>query len=104
MPEISFSLSRYDGPAVVNGVQFAEVHLSEHADSDGDGILKSWDGTAEVARSEAPEVSPDWATSGPVEVRIPEGGSGNAYIHGMTLTDGRYWKVELSGAGPSPMA
>lgn len=104
MPEITFSLSRYDGPASVNGVQFAEVHLSEHAESDGDGVLKGWEGTAEVARSEAPEVHPDWALSGPVEVGLPGGGTGNAYIHGMTLTDGRYWKVDLSGAGPSPMA
>ncbi|MFZ3556464.1 MULTISPECIES: hypothetical protein [unclassified Streptomyces] len=104
MPEMSFSLSRYDGPAVVNGVRFTEVHLREHADSVGDGVLKGWEGTAEVARSEAPEVHPDWALPGPVAVQLPEGGSGNAYIHGMTLTDNRYWEVNLSGTGPSPMA
>ncbi|MFF7452107.1 MULTISPECIES: hypothetical protein [unclassified Streptomyces] len=103
MPEISFDLHRYDGPATVNGVQFAEVHLSEHADSDGDGVLKGWEGTAEVARSEAPDVTPDWALTS-VQVRLPEGGTGTAYIHGMTLTDGRYWKLELCGSGPSPMA
>lgn len=103
MPEISFSISWYDGHATVNGVQFAEVHLWEHADSEGDGVLKGWQGTAEVARSNAPDVTPDWALTS-VEVRLPEGGAGTAYIHGMTLTDGRYWKLELSGAGPSPMA
>lgn len=103
MPEISNSISRYDGPASVNGVDFAEVHLSEHAEPEGDGFLKSWEGTVEVARGEAPEVSPDWATSGPVEVRLPDGRTGNAYIH-MMLTDGRYSEVTLVGAGPSPMA
>ncbi|MCI4143049.1 hypothetical protein [Streptomyces sp. MMS20-AI2-20] len=103
MPDLTFSLSRYDGPATVNGVPFAEVHLIEHAHTEGDGLLKSWEGTAEVARREAPGVSPDWALD-VVQVQLPGGGEGTAYVHNMTLTDGRYWKLDLSGRGPSPMA
>lgn len=109
MTQISFDLHRYDGPASVNGVDFARVRLAESAEQHGEGVLKSWEGTAEVSRSRAPEVSPDWASAGPVEVRLPEGGTGTAYITGMTLSDNNEvgietWTLDLAGKGPSPMA
>lgn len=104
MAQHEFSLSRYDGPATVRGVEFARVRLSEHADTEQGAIRKGWEGTAEVTASAAPEVGPGWAaTEETVQVRLPEGGTGNAHIRGMTLTDGRYWEVELLGTGPSPM-
>lgn len=104
MPEITFDLYRYDGHASVNGVDFARVHLSEHADSDGGKIRRGWQGTAQVGRRAAPAVTPEWASiQGPVEVRLPEGGTGRAFIQGLTLTDGLFWEVELLGVGPSPM-
>ncbi|MEU0332222.1 hypothetical protein [Streptomyces sp. NPDC006193] len=107
MTQISFDLHRYDGPASVNGVAFARVRLSESAERHGEGVLKSWEGTAEVSRSTAPEVTADWASAGPVEVRLPEGGTGAAYITGMTLSGNAVgietWTLDLTGKGPSPM-
>lgn len=105
MPEISFSLSRYDGPATVGGIHFSKVHLVESAEAGDSTVTRSWEGTAEVAKSEAPEVAPEWAFApGPVPVRLPEGGVGSAYITDLTLTNGRFWSVELVGKGPAPMA
>jgi hypothetical protein len=105
MPETTFNLYSYDGPAFVNGVQFGEVHLRESADSDGGTIRKSWEGEGVVSTSDAPEVSPAWADiEGPIEVRLPAGGTGLAHLTAMALTDGRMWSVELVGEGPSPMA
>lgn len=102
---MTFSLSRYDGPATIHGVEFTEVHLVESAESGDHTVVKSWEGTAEVAMSEAPEVSPEWATvPDQVDVRLPEGGTGTAYITNFALIDGRFWKVELLGKGASPMA
>lgn len=107
MTQISFDLHSHDGPASLNGTAFARVRLSEGAEQNGDGILKYWEGTAEVSRSAAPGVSPDWAT-GPVEVCLPEGGTGTAYITGMALSDDNEfgietWTIGLTGKGPSPM-
>lgn len=102
---MTFSLSRYDGPATVHGVEFAEVHLVESAEPGEHTVVKSWEGTAEVAKREAPEVSLDWATTpDQVEIRLPEGGTGTAFIMNLTLIDGRFWKVDLLGRGASPMA
>ncbi|MEU6342210.1 hypothetical protein ABZ883_14860 [Streptomyces sp. NPDC046977] len=104
MSAIEISLSRYDGPAMINGVEFARVRIGEHAEG-GDGwVVRSWDGAAKAARSEVPAVNSDWALlPGPVEVRVPEVGTGRAYIQSVTL-DGSLWEIELTGEGPSPMA
>ncbi|MBW5420278.1 hypothetical protein GKQ77_01665 [Streptomyces sp. BG9H] len=105
MSQITFSLSRYDGPAVIGGIRFAQASLREQADQEGDGVIKSWEGTASVARSEASEVTPEWLERpGPVKVGLPEGGTGTAHITGAALIDDRLWELDLVGAGPSPMA
>ncbi|MFE0727939.1 hypothetical protein ACFW2X_06745 [Streptomyces antibioticus] len=107
MTQISFDLHSYDGPALINGVGFARVRLAESAEQHGPGMVKYWEGTGEVARSAAPDVTPDWAF-GPVEVRLPDGGTGTAFISGMTLSANRLgaetWALDLRGKGPSPMA
>ncbi|MEU4091832.1 hypothetical protein [Streptomyces sp. NPDC026673] len=105
MSETSLSLSRYDGPARIGGIDFAEVHLSEHAGTESGESRMGWEGTAEVTRSEAPGIGPEWAVKpGPLEVRLPHGGVGSANIRSLSLTDGTFWVVELLGVGPSPMA
>lgn len=106
MPDLTFSLSRYDGPATINSVEFPKTRLVEHADLDNGAIRKQWEGEAEVLRSEAPRVSPQWADiEGPVEIRLPGGEVVWAHIVGMTLTDNNdlgieVWRLELVGVGP----
>ncbi|MFE0626720.1 hypothetical protein ACFW3D_07090 [Streptomyces sp. NPDC058864] len=105
MSETSLSLNRYDGPARVGGIDFAEVRLVEHAGTEGGESRKVWEGTAEANRSEAPGISPEWALkSGPLEVRLPHGAVGSANIRSISLAYGDIWVVELLGVGPSPMA
>ncbi|MEU0179880.1 hypothetical protein ABZ312_01635 [Streptomyces sp. NPDC006207] len=105
MSETSLSLSRYDGPATVGGIDFAEVHLREHASTESRESRTGWKGTVEAARSEVPGISPEWALKpGPLEVRLPTGRVGSANIRSLSLTYGDFWVVELLGVGPSPMA
>ena len=112
MPKTTFSLHWYNGPAQINGVDFANVHISEHADSEGIVIDMGWDGTATVSRKSAPAITPRWVTAllesmAPVEVRLPDGGTGRAYLTDAALThDGtlEYWKIGFTGVGPSPWA
>ena len=104
MSQITFSLSQYDGPATIDGIRFTRVSLGEHADQAGIEIRKGWEGTAGVAKSEAPEVTPEWLQRpGTVQVALPEGGTGAACITGIALIDNRFWEIDLCGVGPSPM-
>jgi hypothetical protein len=109
MSETTFSLHSYRGPAHINGVDFTNVHASEHADSEGIVINKGWDGTATTrVRHSDSTITPDWLEApGPVPVRIPDIGTGLAFLTGAALTndDGlKYWEIEFTGSGPSPWA
>jgi hypothetical protein len=105
-------LHSYHGPAQINGIDFTDVHVSEHADSEGIVIHMGWEGAATVSRKSAPAINPGWVTAllesmQPVEVRLPEIGTGRAYLTDATLThDGvlEYWQIEFTGSGPSPWA
>jgi hypothetical protein len=102
---VIFSLHAYDGPATVDGIPFSDVRLRENADRIGTGVIKRWEGTAHVSKREAPNTLPAWFESyeAPVPVQLPSGGTGNAHLIALTLTDGLWWDLELAGAGPSPM-
>lgn len=108
MPDTTFNLHWYEGPAHINGVEFTNVHVSEHADSDGPGVIKSWEGTASVPKRSAPTITAAWleeAMQQPVEVRLEGDAVGRAYITGAALhnDNGRErWSVDFTGTGPSP--
>lgn len=111
MPKAMFSLHRYDGPAQINGLDFANVHVSEHADSEGIVIHMGWEGVATTPRQATPAVTPEWmhATSqkDSIEVLLPSGGSGQAYPTEAAYVDDdgyRYWRIVFTGIGPSPWA
>ncbi|HVK16332.1 MAG TPA: hypothetical protein VM533_05240 [Fimbriiglobus sp.] len=109
MSKTTFSLHSHDGPAQINGVDFTAVHISEHADSEGIVILKGWEGTATVLVKDAPAITPEWsedAVRKPVEVRLPEGGTGQALLTDVFYIDDglEYWRISFTGVGPSPWA
>jgi hypothetical protein len=100
----TFKISRYDGPATIAGVAIPMVHLREQID-DGHLVRRSWHGTAEVDREQAPEITPEWGESTDrVTIELPGLGAGVCAIASMTLVNGYKWELELVGIGPSPMA
>ncbi|MEU5742018.1 hypothetical protein ABZ784_29005 [Streptomyces tendae] len=109
MPETTFSLHSYRGPAQINGVDFAHVTISEHADSGVDTVIKGWEGSAKVSKTDAPTITPEWmentARKTVIEVQLPDGGTGQAYPTGAAhVQDGslEYWTIDFTGIGPSP--
>ena len=115
MPETTFSLRHYDGPATINGVEFTAVRINEHASSEGGRIRKGWDGVATVPRSDAPTITPEWmdatAREDVINVRLPgssqrpDGYTGRARPTNATYVDDdgfRYWRISFAGIGPSP--
>lgn len=109
MAKTTFSLHWYDGPATINGVEFPDVHVGEHADSDGTVICKGWEGVATVSKTNAPAINSEWmnttAQKPSIEVLLPAGGSGQAHVTEAAFVDDdgfRYWRICFAGVGPSP--
>jgi hypothetical protein len=88
----------YDGSAVINGVDWPSVSLREHRD----GGLRSWDGTARMSPSQAPDgFAPDLSSRDAETVELPDGRHGKALITNIHF-DGSVWRLELTGTGPAP--
>ncbi|WP_329376250.1 hypothetical protein [Streptomyces sp. NBC_01483] len=88
----------YDGPAAIDGTKFPTVSLREHRD----GGLRSWDGSASMAVSQAPQgFAPDLSASDAVPVELPDGRHGKALVTNIHF-DGSVWRLELTGTGPAP--
>jgi len=89
----------YDGPAAIDGTEFQNVSLREHRES---GALRSWDGSATMALSQAPEgYAPDLSGRDAVPVELPDGRHGKALVTNLHF-DGSTWRLELTGTGPAP--
>jgi hypothetical protein len=93
----------YDGPVAIDGTEFPIASLREHRDSAAEGgWLKSWDGSAWLAASKAPEgFRPELSGSDPVPVELPDGRHGKVLVTNVSF-DGACWKLELAGTGWPP--
>jgi hypothetical protein len=88
----------YDGSATIDGVGWPSVSLREHRD----GEMRSWDGSAVMAVSEAPAgFAPDLSSNEPGTVELPDGRHGKALVTNIHF-DGSTWRLELTGTGPAP--
>ncbi|MFC7869647.1 hypothetical protein ACFUS2_00605 [[Kitasatospora] papulosa] len=89
----------YRGPAAIDGVQFADVHLHEDPPEGG---LRSWEGETTFPLSDTPEgFTPALVDTERVTVRLPDGREGTALVTDLQL-DGQSWTVILQGSGPAP--
>lgn len=88
----------YDGPADIGGITWPNVRLREHRD----GGLRSWDGSASMAVSQAPAgFAPALSQPDPDAVELPDGRRGKALVTNIHF-DGSEWHLELTGTGPAP--
>lgn len=87
----------YDGPAVIDGMEFPSVSLREQRD----GGLRSWSGAATLTVSQAPGFAPDLSHQDAVPVELPDGRHGKALVTNIHF-NGSVWRLELTGTGPTP--
>jgi hypothetical protein len=89
----------YSGPAVIDGVTYPSVLLTENPLERG---LRSWGGSVSFAQENAPKgFTPDLGSGAPVAVDLPDGRSGQVFVANVNF-DGRDWTLELLGTGPTP--
>ncbi|MFE0036148.1 hypothetical protein [Streptomyces sp. NPDC059015] len=89
----------YAGPAVVGGVRFARVRLSENPPGE-DGA--PWAGATSFRQEDEPEgFTPDMADDSPVTVELPDGRTAQALVVNVHF-NGQGWTMELIGTGPLP--
>jgi len=96
---VSSSVFAYQGPAVIGGVDFAEVALRERRDPFRTHLW-TWEGTAVLPLAAWPPPLFGMPDAPTLTLELPDGRTGE--VCGSVRFDEGRWILEIMGEGPAP--